>query len=85
MAERRSLIRLTKDSYIALRGELCGVFCVDFTENWLRYNGTTLYVSAVGLLHWEGWTRFLQQFLWGCKFMDGVFTETNLNLQWIFC
>ena len=24
-------------------GDLWGVFCEDLVENWLRYNGTTLY------------------------------------------
>ena len=43
MAERKSNIRLTKETtYLALMGELWGVFCEDFGENRLRYNGTAL-------------------------------------------
>ena len=30
--------------YIVLMGELCGVFYEDFSENWLHYNGTALYI-----------------------------------------
>ena len=34
----------TKDiPYLALTGELWGVFCEYFWENWPRYNGTALY------------------------------------------
>ena len=41
MAERKSNIRLTKDTpYLALTGELWGVFWEDFEENWPRYNST---------------------------------------------
>ena len=29
--------------YLALKGELWGVFCEDFQENWPRYNSTALY------------------------------------------
>ena len=29
--------------YLTLAGELWGVFCKDFEENWSRYNGTVLY------------------------------------------
>ena len=29
--------------YLALTGELWGVFCEYVWENWLRYNGTALY------------------------------------------
>ena len=29
--------------YLALMGELWGVFCEDFGEYWPQYNGTTLY------------------------------------------
>ena len=44
IAERTSNIRLTKDTpYLALTGELWGVFCEEFGENWPRYNGTALY------------------------------------------
>ena len=44
MAERKSNIRLTKDTpYLALMGELWGVFSEDFEENWWLYNSTALY------------------------------------------
>ena len=33
--------------YLALTGELWTVFCEDSGENWLRYNGTALYVCGV--------------------------------------
>ena len=37
-------IDLTKDTpYFALAGELWGVFCNDFGENFPRYNGIALY------------------------------------------
>ena len=43
MAERKSNIRLTKDTpYLALMGKLWGVFCEDLGENWRCYNGTTV-------------------------------------------
>ena len=39
---------LTKDTpYLALTGELWVVFCDNWGDNWLRYNGTALYVSNV--------------------------------------
>ena len=38
----------TKDAqYIALTGELWGVFCKYFWENWPRYNGTALYLDQL--------------------------------------
>ena len=41
MAERKSNIKLTKDTpYFALTGKLWGVYCEDFEENWLRYTKT---------------------------------------------
>ena len=43
-AEYKSEFELTKCiPYLALTGELWGVFCKDFEENWLYYNGITLY------------------------------------------
>ena len=45
VAERRSDFKLTIDTpYLTLMGELWGICCKDIGENWLRYNGTTLYV-----------------------------------------
>ena len=47
MTERKSNTGLTKCApYLALTGELWGVFCEDFGENRLRYNGTVLYVTT---------------------------------------
>ena len=44
MAERKSNLRLTKDTtYLTFTGELWGVFWESFEENLPRYNGTTLY------------------------------------------
>ena len=38
-------VELSKDTpYLALMGQLWGPFCEDLRENWLRYNGTTLYI-----------------------------------------
>ena len=44
MAESDSDIRITSDTtYLALTGELWGVYCEDLWENWPRYNGIALY------------------------------------------
>ena len=44
-AELKSDFKFTTDSpYLALTGELWGVYCEDFGENWPSYNGTALYV-----------------------------------------
>ena len=32
-----------KTPYLALTGELWGVFCEDLAENWPRYHGKALY------------------------------------------
>ena len=38
---------ITKDTpYLTLRGELWGVVCEDFEENWPSYNGNTLYFEG---------------------------------------
>ena len=42
-AEYKSESEYTK--YLAVMGDLCGVFCEDFGENLPRYNGTTLYIQ----------------------------------------
>ena len=34
----------TDTTYLALTGELWGVCCEEFEENWPNYNGTTLYL-----------------------------------------
>ena len=42
--EYESEIESTKDTpYLALTGELWCIFCENFGENWLRYNGTALF------------------------------------------
>ena len=44
-AEYKSKFGPTKyTTYLTLTGELWGVFCENFGENWLRYNGTALYL-----------------------------------------
>ena len=44
MAESESDIRITTYTlHLVLMIELWGVYCGDFGENWLGYNGTTLY------------------------------------------
>ena len=43
-AERKSDFKLKKDTtYLALAGELWGVYYEDLGENGPRYNGTALY------------------------------------------
>ena len=45
VAESESDVRITTNTpYLALTGELWGVCCEDFGENWRRYNGTALYL-----------------------------------------
>ena len=45
MAEH--ILAFTTDTpYLAVTGELWGVFCEKFGENWLLNNGTTLYFDA---------------------------------------
>ena len=44
-AEYQSDAGSTKDTpYLALTGELWGVFCEYFWEHWTRYNDTALYI-----------------------------------------
>ena len=39
---------LTNDTpYLALMGELCGVYCEDLRENWPHYNGIALYIQML--------------------------------------
>ena len=46
-AEYQSDAGAIKDTpYLALKGELWGVFCEYFLENWPCYNSTTLYFNA---------------------------------------
>ena len=52
MAESASDIRITRDTpYLALTGELWGVYCEDFGENLPRYNGTALYDDIKYIYH----------------------------------
>ena len=38
--------KITTDTlYLTLTGELWVVYCEDLGENWLRYDGTTLYIK----------------------------------------
>ena len=47
-AELKPDFKLATDTpYLALMGELWGVYCEDFAENWPRYNGTTQYTESV--------------------------------------
>ena len=51
-AEYQSDAGTTKDTpYLALTGELWGVFCEYLWENQPRYNGTALYLHFVSFLH----------------------------------
>ena len=46
--EYKSYARSTKDTtYLALAGELWGVFCEYLWENWPRYNGIPLYFVLI--------------------------------------
>ena len=46
--ERKSDFKLTTDTqYIALVGELWGVYYENFEENWPCYNGITLYYADI--------------------------------------
>ena len=42
----------TDTRYLALTGELWGVYCDDMGENWPRYNGTALYM--IDMTIWGG-------------------------------
>ena len=45
-AKHKSDFKLTTDTpYLALTGKLWGVCGEEFWENWLRYNGTALYIT----------------------------------------
>ena len=52
VAETKSDIRITTDtSFLALTGELCGVYWEEFEESWSRYNTTTLHLCSQFLRH----------------------------------
>ena len=47
-AELKSDFKLTTGTpYLALMGELWGVYCEDFVESWPRNNGTALYTMKI--------------------------------------
>ena len=46
-AKHKSNSELAKGTpymYLALKGELWGVYCEDIGENWWHYHGTALYL-----------------------------------------
>ena len=46
-AERKSNFKpTTATPYLALMGELWGVYYKDFEENWPRFNGTALFIHV---------------------------------------
>ena len=55
VAEYQSLAASTKDTpYFTITGKLWGIFCEYLWENWLRYNGTALYIYIDGLAQDNG-------------------------------
>ena len=51
-AEHKSDFKLTTNiPYLALTGELWGVYCKNLGENWPRYNSTALYYLEYEYLH----------------------------------
>ena len=66
-AEIESDFRITTDTpYLALTGELWGVFCKDFREYSPRYNGTTVlqYLNEINIAQGQETSASL---LCGCK------------------
>ena len=48
-AKQQTDIELTKETpYLALTGEIWGVYYDTFRENWPRYNGIVLYIYFTG-------------------------------------
>ena len=60
MAESESDIRITTSIlYLALTGELWGVYCDDFGEIWPRYNDTALYfVTSCHKISWSSYDTY---------------------------
>ena len=57
--------------YLALTGEIWGVFCGYLWENWPRYNGTALYWDCIHLTEFIIWTFiFLPKAQW-CSRLAG--------------
>ena len=51
-ADYKPLLEPTKDTpYFRLTGELWGVLCEDFRENWHHYNDTALFHSIILTTH----------------------------------
>ena len=71
---------LSKDTpYLALTGEIRGVYCKSFAENWLRFNGTALYSkSCFGALEFLVYWNSLH---WRHNEHDGV--SNHQPLDWI--
>ena len=62
-AEYKSECEPTKDTtYLALMVEVWGVFCRDFQENWLRFNGTALYQGATSCQYINGGHHIVHYF-----------------------
>ena len=55
-AEHKSVTKYT--SGLTLTGQLSGVHCDGFRENWPRYNGTVLYITiCCRFVHWHWGNR----------------------------
>ena len=65
VAESESdIIITTVTPYLALSGELWGIYCEDFGENWPHYNSTPLYyVMIYWTMRWKHWTVFVYVFM----------------------
>ena len=51
-ALHESELVLTKETpYLTLTGELWGVYCEEFQENWLSYNATALHMDYAYAIH----------------------------------
>ena len=62
-AELKSDFKLITDTpYLALAGELWGVYYDKFEENWPRYNGTALYQEHIIVGHYSDLYLFLRIF-----------------------
>ena len=64
MTEYKSEFEHTRNTpYLAITGELWGVFCEDFDGNWPRYNGTALYFwKQIQYKYGKGWWDTVWQF-----------------------
>ena len=82
-AEYQSVAGSTKDTpYLALTGELWGVFCEYLWEKWPRYNGTALYIPTVPIFRWtKQWNTMLLEPLWNRGIFVKVYPENSLAGQ----